>query len=314
MRVIEIDNEIRHIDIEDIDLNSKSMYWVTASPEEIKNSNNTFNFHSLTINECFDVKQNARLEFFDNYNFLVLNIIEFKNSIISSNELDIFIGTNYIVTVTRDNINLLNELEHELINFKQNVIFSSDRSIVKILYYILDKIIFNDYEIMSMLENAADNIEIRILKNPDKKYLNELIYLRKQVHKMRNYITPMRYVGDNLICNDNKIIGEEYNKYFEQINNRIEKLIYSIDSLVQYLVLVREAFEAEIANKTNELMKVFTIIATIFLPLSLITGIFGMNFENMSILKCEWGFSVIVTAMMFIALCLFILFKRKKWL
>lgn len=314
MKVIEINNEIKEIKIEDMQLGSKFMYWIILNPEELKINNNIFNFHSLTIQECFNEKQNAKLDYYDNYDFLVLNVIDYKDKTINSNELNIFIGSNYIITVARKEILMLGELEHELINFKQNVIFNSDRSVIKILFYILDRIIFNDYEVISKLENSADSIEIKVLKNPDKRYLNELIHLRRQVHRLRNFLNPMRYVGDNLLCNDNKIIDSSYIRYFEQIGNKIEKLIYSMDSLVQYLVLVREAFEAEIANKTNEIMKIFTIIAAIFLPLSLITGIFGMNFEHMSILKFEWGFSAIVFLMVSIAFIMFIIFKKKKWL
>lgn len=314
MKTIEINNEIKEIEIEDMKLDSQFMYWIIMNPTELHDYNDIFNFHSLTIRECFDEKQNAKLEYYDDYDFLVLNVMGFKDGIIYSKELNIFLGVNYIVTITKDEVPMLVELEHELTNFKQNIIFNSDRSTAKILYYILDRIIINDYEVMSALENSADNIEIKVLKNPDKIYLNELIHLRRQVHSLRNYINPLRYVGDNLLCNDNKIIDSIYFRYFEQIDNRIEKLIYSMDSLVQYLVLVREAFEAEIANKTNELMKVFTIIATIFLPLSLITGIFGMNFENMSVLKYEWGFYAIIFLMILVASLLFRLFKRKKWL
>lgn len=314
MKIICVDDKIEQIYIDKLDLKKDMTYWISMAPEELCNNNEIFNFHNLTIHECLDEKQNAKLEFYDDYDFLVLNIIEYKNGSILSSELDIFLGYNYIVTVSRNNIMLLNELEHELINYKQNVIFNSDRSSVRILYYIIDRIILNDYEIISELENEADNIEIKVLKNPDKKYLNELIHLRRQVHKIRNYINPLRYVGDNLLCNDNKIIGSSYYRYFEQLNNRIDKLIYSMDSLVQYLVLVREAFEAEIANKTNELMKLFTIITTISLPLTLITGIFGMNFENASILHHPYGFSVAIILMIVTSLCLFLFFKKKKWL
>lgn len=314
MKIIEINDEIKEIHIDEIKLDSKFLYWITASPEELRENNRMFNFHSIIIRECIEGRQNTKLEFYDNYDFLVLNIPEYREGVIYSLELDIFVGSNYIVTVTKDEVTMLKGLEHELINYKQNVIFNSDRSIVKILYYILDKIIFNDYEIISFLENTADNIEIKVLKNPDKKYLNELIHLRRQVHRVRNFVNPLRYVGDNLLCNDNNIIDSNYYRYFEQIGFRFEKLIYSMDSLVQYLVLVREAFEAEIANKTNELMKIFTIIAAIFLPLTLITDIFGMNFEHMNILKYRWGFEITVIFMVVTAICLFIMFKRKKWL
>ncbi|KPU44187.1 magnesium transport protein CorA [Oxobacter pfennigii] len=314
MKVIEINNEINHIKAEEINLSGECMYWVIANPEELKDCNDIFKFHSLTIYECFDSKQNARLEFFDSYDFLVMNIVQYTGKTVISKELDIFIGKNYIVTVTKEELEILEKLEDELINFRQNVIFNSDRSIVKILYYILDKIIFNDYEIISAIENEADNIEIKILKNPDKRYLNDLIHLRKQVHRLRGYISPLRYVGDNLVCNDNEIIGGEYQNYFLQINNRIEKLVSSLDSLVQYLVLVREAFEAEISNKTNELMKVFTIITAIFLPLSLITGIFGMDFNNIKMLKHDVASQGTVVSMIVISIMLFVIFKKKKWL
>lgn len=314
MKIICVNDKIEQVYIDKLDLKKDMTYWISMAPEELCNNNDIFNFHNLTIHECLDEKQNAKLEFYDDYDFIVLNIIEYKNGSILSSELDIFLGYNYIVTVSRNNIMLLNELEHELINYKQNVIFNSDRSSVRILYYIIDRIILNDYEIISELENEADNIEIKVLKNPDKKYLNELIHLRRQVHKIRNYINPLRYVGDNLLCNDNKIIGSSYYRYFEQLNNRIDKLIYSMDSLVQYLVLVREAFEAEIANKTNELMKLFTIITTISLPLTLITGIFGMNFENAPIFHHPYGFNLAIILMIATSLCLFLLFKKKKWL
>lgn len=314
MKVIEINDEIREIGIEKMDLGSKYVYWLIMSPDELEKYNDTFNFHPLTISECLDNKQNPKLDFFDDYDFLVLNIIELNNNKILSNELNIFAGRNYIVTVIKRDSDFLKELNHELINFKQNVIFTTDRSAIKILYYIMDKIIIRNYEIISSLENAADETEIKILKHADKKYLNELIEIRRQVHRLRNYITPLRYVGDSLVCNDNGIIDPKYNRYFTVISTRIDKLIYSMDSLVQYLVLVREAFEAEIANKTNELIKVFTMIATIFLPLSLITDIFGMNFEKMEILKAEQGFEVTLMFMTFVSICLFIIFKRKKWL
>jgi magnesium transporter len=314
MNIICINDVIEKVEDNRLDMNSDSMYWITVSPEELDQNNDLFQFHALTIHECFDEKQNAKLEFYDNYDFIVLNIIEYNNNSITSKELNVFLGYNYIVTVVKSKIGLLDELEHELINYKQNVIFSSDKSVARILYYIIDRIILNNHEILLKLENEADSIEIRILKNPDKKYLGDLIHLRRQVHRIRNYISPLRYVGDNLLCNDNKIIDFSYYRYFEQLNHRIEKLIYSMDGLVQYLVLVREAFESEIANKTNELMKIFTIITSIFLPLTLITGIFGMNFENLNIYSHPLGFGVTILFMILLSVLLFILFKKKKWL
>jgi magnesium transporter len=167
---------------------------------------------------------------------------------------------------------------------------------------------------MADLEAKADKIEISILKNPMHEHVDQLIYLRRQVYKIRKYLNPLRYVGDSLVSNDNSIIEKDDIKYFKNINEKINKLILSLESLVQDLALVREAFESEIANKTNDIMKIFTIITSIFLPLNLLTSMYGMNFENMPLTSFKYGYYYIVIIMVIICLILIYLFKKKKWI
>ncbi len=110
------------------------------------------------------------------------------------------------------------------------------------------------------------------------------------------------------------MIEKECVKYCITLNNKIEKLMVALETLVQDLSLVREAFESEISNKTNELMKVFTLIATIFLPASLITSIYGMNFDNLPPMQNPYGCLYVLGFTLIISLFLVYLFKRKKWL
>lgn len=111
---------------------------------------------------------------------------------------------------------------------------------------------------------------------------------------------------------ENGIIGEKNKIYFKNINSKIEKLIISLDTLSQELAIVREAYESELANKTNELMKVFTIITAVFLPLELITAIFSMSFECMPFKSCPYGFYILVMILALMALILLLLFKIRK--
>ncbi|MPN21920.1 Cobalt/magnesium transport protein CorA [bioreactor metagenome] len=103
-------------------------------------------------------------------------------------------------------------------------------------------------------------------------------------------------------------------KYFQSLNTKIDKLMMSLESLVQDLALAREAFESEMSNKTNELMKIFTLIATIFLPLNLITSVYGMNVRHIPFMLVNYGFYYLLIIMVVIAILLTYLFKRKKWL
>ncbi|SKA83784.1 magnesium transporter [Caloramator quimbayensis] len=314
MNVYSIDNEVNKIEHYEIDFNSKCFYWIDMNPEELKKNNkNLFNFEYDTLSECESVSQFAKVDFYDNYTFLVLNSLKHENGVVKPDEFNIFLGKNYIVTVSKNTVKILNELQDEIINYKNSIFFSKEKSPSKFLYYILDRLILNDYEIINKLENTADALEIQMMKNPDGQFLQALLHLRHQVHTLRRCVAPLRYIGDNLLCNENNIIEKECIRYFNQINLKIDKLMFSLESLIQYIVLVREAFEAEIANKTNGLMKLFTIIAMFFSPLTLITGIYGMNFK---IPEYSWkyGYFYSLFLMAFISAGLFVYFKRKKWL
>jgi magnesium transporter len=314
MIIYSLDHEIKEIDVDQVDFKSNLFYWFDLTPDELEKLNDQlFNFQYTSIEECKSVSQLAKVDFFDDYTFLVLNSLKYENGIVDPDEFNIFLGKKFLVTVYKKDVKIIGELKKELLNYRSSVFFSKERSPAKLLYYILDKLVLNDYEIISKLENVADTLELHIMKNPNKQFLNVLLHLRHQVHTLRRCITPLRYIGDNLLCNENNLIEKTYIKAFQQINSKIDKLMFSLESLIQYIALVREAFEAEMSNKTNELMKLFTIVAMFFSPLSLITGIYGMNFKMP---ECDWeyGYVYVLTLMFCVSLGLFIYFKRKGWL
>ncbi|TDT61181.1 magnesium transporter CorA family protein [Fonticella tunisiensis] len=314
MKIYSLKREIEEIRKEEIDFNKDVFYWLNLTPDELKKLNkHIFEFNPSTVDECESISQVAKVDFFDEYVFLVLNSLKYEKGIVAPDEFNIFLGRKYIITVSRHDVKIIKELEDELLNYKNSVVFSKGMSPSKILYYILDKLILNDYDIINKLENVADSLEIQIMKNPDKQFVHALLHLRHQVHTLRRCIAPLRYIGDNLLSNENGVIDCGSINYFHRINSKINKLIFSLESLVQYIVLVREAFEAEIANKTNELMKLFTIVAMFFSPLTLITGIYGMNFKIPE-LSWKYGYFYSLGLMAFVSLVLFIYFKRKKWL
>lgn len=314
MRIYSFDGDINEINIDEVDLSSKKFYWFDLNPEELENCNTRFfNYDYNSILECKSVSQLAKVDFYDEYIFLVLNSLKYENGIVIPDEFNIFLNIKHIVTVSKKEVKILEELKNELMYNKNNIFFSREKSPSKLLYYIIDKLILNDYQIINKLENVADSLEINIMKKPDKQFLNGLLHLRHQVHTLRRCISPLRYIGDNLLVNENGLITTEQLKLFVQINSKIEKLVFSLESLVQYIAMVREAFETEMANKTNELMKLFTIISMFFSPLTLITGIYGMNFKMP---ECSWNFGYIyvIILMCAVSLLLFTYFKKKNWL
>lgn len=312
MKVFDILNNFKEVD-ENVDL-TKSSYWILIDVSELELIKDMLLLDEESINECIDLQQPPKISFFDGYVFIVFNILEYKDKEVISKELNIFLSQDYIVTVYKEDLTIIDELIKDIYDSKNCFILKEKPFPCILLYYILDRIIVRNYDVISSLEAQADKIEISVLKNPKHDQIDELIHLRRQVYKIRKYLNPLRYIGDSLVSNENSIIKQESLKFFKNLNNKLDKLMMALESLIQDLALVREAFESEIANKTNDLMKVFTIIATIFLPLNLITSMYGMNVKHIPFVETDYGYYYIVFIMIIVLLFMIYLFKKKKWL
>lgn len=312
MRILDINNNFTNIAYK-LELKD-SYYWIILDVSEIENLSKFINVDDESIEECKDFSQNSKISFFNDYIFMIFNMLNFSNEIVISRELNVFLSKKIIITVYRDNMDIINELINDIKESKNCFILKDKPRADIVLYHILDRIIVRNYDIISKLEAEADKVEINILKNPKKEQLNNLITLRRQVYKVRKYLNPLRYIGDSLSLNDNLIIEKDSLGYFVSLNKKIEKLMLSLESLVQDLALVREAFESEISNKTNDLMKVFTVITSIFMPLNLITSMYGMNLKGMPLMEIENGCHYVAIIMISIAVTLVLVFKKNKWI
>lgn len=292
----------------------KSHYWILLKADELYKIKDSLTLDEVSLQECVNLDQFPKLSFFSGYMFIVFNILDYKDSEVVSKELNIFLGENYIVTVYKEELEIIQDLISDIYETKNTFILKDKPSPSIVLYYILDRIILRNYDVISSLEAHADKIEILILKSAKHEQIDKLIHLRRQVYKIRKYLNPLRYIGDSLVSNENSIIEKENIGFFKNLSNKIGKLMLSLESLVQDLALVREAYESEISNKTNELMKVFTLIASVFLPLNLISSMYGMNLKNIPLVDHEYGYYIITISMILISISLLYIFKKKKWL
>lgn len=292
----------------------KSYYWVNCDAKEINTLLPKLELDRDCVEECKNLEQSAKIIFFSQYLFIVFNILEHGSRDIISRELNIFLGKDFILTVYKEKSEILEQLIDDIREDRNCSLLNEIPRPSVLLYYILDRIIVRNYNIISSLETAIDKIELTILRKTEEDQARELIYLRRQVYKIKKYLNPLRYIGDSVVTNDNAMIPEENIKYFESLNIKMEKLMQAQENLVQDLALVREAYESETANRTNELMKVFTIVAAVFLPLDLITGIFGLGLKGMPLADNDYGFYIILVIMAIIAGYLLYIFHKKKWL
>lgn len=312
MIILDILNNFKDVSM-DFQLD-KGQFWIILNQQELSEIINIIILDNEVIEDCKNNEICPKISFFKDYIFLIAGALMSKENIVSSEELDLILSKDYIITVLNECNTIIPELIKDIIDSKNCHMLKEKPRPYMVFYYIMDRIIINNYSVISSIEAAADRIEINILKNPEHRQLEKLINIRRQVFKIKKCLNPLRHIGDSLLGNDNLVIEKEGMEHFIHLNNRISKLILSLDNLVQDLALVREAFESEIANKTNELMKVFTMIATVFLPLDLITGLLSMNVKHVPLVELEYGYYYILAIMAGISIMLWIVFKAKKWL
>lgn len=311
MKVIDINN---FINVVCEDIRDDKYYWIIADGDEIGEIGKFIDIDDESIDDCKNFSKSPKVSFFNDYIFILLNVLTYPHGIVVSKEVYIFLTKKYIITICRGSIDILNQLIDDIKSSRNCFILKDRRQPDILFYYIFDRIIIRNYEIISKLEAKVDEIEINILRDPRKEQLNNLITLRRQVYKVRKYINPLRHIGDSLVMNDNFIIGRENLKYFIGISKKIEKLMLSLESLVQDLAMVREAFESEVANKTNELMKIFTVVTSIFMPLNLITSMYGMNLKGIPFVEMENGCHYVIILMVVTAFILIVVFRKNKWI
>ncbi|OFI05572.1 magnesium transport protein CorA [Clostridium acetireducens DSM 10703] len=295
-------------------LKKSSKYWILTDIEELDRIKDNINIDDCCIKECKEMSEFSKINFYHNYIFIILSALEYYNGQVYCKNLYVFLSKEYLITTSTDELDIVKDLIEDIRDSKDSLFFKKNPLPCILLYYIIDRIIVKNYNVIASLEEEVDKIEIGILKNPKHQYLDRLINLRRQVYKIRKYLNPLRYIGDSLTSNENNIIEKENLVHFINLNKKTDKLVMALESLVQDLGMVREAFESEIANKTNELMKIFTLIATIFLPLNLISSIYGMNFKYIPFANTDYGYYFIIAIMIFITAILIYIFKKKKWL
>lgn len=297
-------------EVENYNLNN-NLYWFILNEDEICLLPFEVDCEFMYVN---DFNRFSLINFYNEYTFLTLSLMEFDGFNLVFSDINIFFGKNYLITIYNGQSDILINLISDLKENKNCFVVKNDPRISTLVYTILDRIILTNYSVISSLSSKGDKVEISILKNDSHKNFEELIRLRSQVYRVKKFLNPIRYIGDSLILNENKVLNLEDIELFEKINDKFQKLLYSVENLNQQLSLVTEAYESEIANKTNQLMKVFTLVASIFLPLDLLTSFFGMSFEVIPFKNCCYSVYIIAIIMILIVSILIILFKKKDWL
>ncbi|MDF2890748.1 MAG: magnesium transporter [Clostridia bacterium] len=306
-------NTLQEISFKEFKKNQTQRFWIICEPEEVCQNNDFFKFHLSTIEECKNRKQHPRLEIYDDVSFGVINIIDHTGNWFEAKEINFYITQNYIIFVSKGKNRLIEQIKSEI---AQNAQASTNYNIneSKILYMLLDRLTSMDSVILKKIEANIEHLEEQVISGVEKDFSVQIIKLRKQLLYLKRYYEPLIDIAEGLEENENGLIDEAAIRFFTILINRIQRLNNNVANLRDYVTQVREAYQAQVDIKLNKTMKLFTVVTTIFLPLTLIAGWYGMNFTYMPELKWVFGYpSVIVLSLAVVVVCL-VYFKRHNYL
>ncbi|MDP4143988.1 MAG: magnesium/cobalt transporter CorA [Bacillota bacterium] len=306
-------------DISEIELSDHKSTWINIIGLEdtsvIESIGTRFNIHSLILEDILNTNQRPKIEEFDDYAFLVMkNIIySYNDDNLAIEQLSLIIGSNYIITFQERAYeeDIFYMLRERLSNEKSKI---RKASIDYLGYAIIDSLVDNYFYALENIEDKIELTESELISNPGSATLQNIYELKRKMLSIRKALWPLREIINILQRGEVDIIKDSTLVYLRDVYDHIVQIIDTIEIFRDIISGMLDTYLSSNANKTNEIMKVLTIFSTIFIPLSFIVGLYGMNFENMPEYKLPWAYPTLWVFMIFIVLIMFRYFRKNKWI
>ncbi len=309
----------------DVDLRTKDSWlrspedllWIDlydVGNEELQYIAKIFDFHPLAIEDCLHVSPRAKVDNYDDYYFFVFHALRYNeesDNEITTAELNVFLGPNYLVTIHKSPMSTIGRIAAYCHRSSSYL----NRGPDYLLYAIVDGVTDEYFPIMDRLSVRIDELEDEIYEHPAEEITEEFLALKRTLILIRRVIMPQKRIFANVNGSYSFDISEENIPFYTDLTDHLERIA---DSTETYRDLVNGALDTYytiISAKTTETMRVLTIISTIILPLTFITGLFGMNTFSWLGEGAEPAMLVIaVVVMLAITLGMLYIFKKRKWL
>ncbi len=267
-----------------------------------------FRFHDLALEDCTEPDLRSKIEEYDSHFFISIHPIIYSNKIIIR-DLKVFLGKNYIVTVHLKSIKNIATMKKSLLESDSGKINPD-----LVLHMLTDNIVDTYFPVLEKIEDDIENVEDSLFKGVEEKNLNKIFEIKTSLLAIRKAIIPQEKIYQQLIMKESDIIGSETRLYFRDVHDHIQKIINNINNYQENIKGDLDMFMSLISYKTNKVIKVLTVISTILMPLTFITGLYGMNFRYMPELEWRYGYFAILGFMLLVSMTMIFFLKKKKWL
>ncbi len=296
---------------------SSDVVWINVEgihdTETIEKIGELFHTHPLTIEDIVNTMQRPKFEDFDSYIFIVLKMLSYSD-IDTGMEIEqvcLILGENYVIT--------FQEKPGDVFDTVRERIRGSKGRIRKVgadylAYALTDAVVDSYFLILETLGDQIEEVENRVVLNPEPDTISDIHRFKRAMLLMRRTVWPLREEIALLEKSGSDLIKEPTALFFRNLYDHTIQVIDTVESYRDIISGMHDTYLSSVNNRMNAVMKILTILATIFIPLTFITGIYGMNFRHMPELYWEWGYYAALGLMLIIAMTMLAYFRKKKWI
>ncbi len=296
---------------------TESITWININglnnTSEIEKIGKHYNLHPLILEDIVNTSQRPKIDEYDDYIFVVLKMLYYDSEEkVIAEQVSFVLGPNYVLSFQEAEGDVFDSVRDRIRHKKGRIReLGSDY----LFYALIDAVTDHYYTIIETMGDKIEDLEDNLFNGQSQSEISQQIQnLKREVLKVRRAIFPLREIINRIEKTDNSLILPKTLHYYRDIYDHIIQISENIDIYREMIWGLMDMYMTSISNKMNEVMKVLTIIATIFIPLTFIAGIYGMNFENIPELKFKYGYYVLWAVMIILFLGMLYYFRRKKWL
>jgi magnesium transporter len=281
--------------------------------EVLEKLGNCFGLHPLVMEDILNTDQRPKKEDYEESMYIVLKMLSYSDQggEIAVEQISVILGSNYVISFQEGEGDVFAPIQERIRNGKSRL---RKMGADYLAYALMDLIVDHYFIILEKLGERIEVLEEMSVTNPTTETLQKIQQLKREMILLRKWIWPLREVIGGLERGESSLIQESSRIYMRDVYDHTIQVMDTIETFRDMLSEMVDIYLSSINNRMNAVMKVLTIIATIFMPLTFIAGVYGMNFKYLPELEWHWGYPAVMLVMALIALFMLVSFRRKKWL
>lgn len=294
----------------------ESVVWINVGGvhnlDVLETLGKQFSLHPLLLEDVANTDQRPKLDDYEDYLFLVVKMLLLtERKEIAVEQVSFVLGRNYVISFQENGSDVFQPVRERLRGGKGRLRPSEADYL---LYALVDAIVDQYFAVLEFMGERLEAVQQAVIDDPQPETLNSIHALKRQLLFLRRAVWPLRDVMNNLSRSDCAFLHEPTKVFFRDVYDHVVQIVDTIETLREMVSASLDIYLSSVSYRLNAVMRVLTVITTIFMPLSFIASIYGMNFEYMPELKSRWGYPLVIAVMAAVGVGMLVLFRKKRWL